>query len=451
MPATLPLMEEIIYTVQEFNHEVRSLLEKRYESIWIEGEISNLATPPSGHRYFTLKDANAQLRCAFFRQRRLYSSPDIGNGIAVIVRGKISLYETRGDFQLIVEHIELAGEGLLRRRYDELKNKLAAEGLFDSSLKPIVPELPTTIGVITSSSGAAIQDILTTLKRRYPIADVLVYPTSVQGSQAAKEIVGALERANKAPFCDVLILSRGGGSLEDLWSFNEETVVRAIVASNIPVVAGIGHEIDITLSDLAAAYRAATPTAAAEHVTPDKDELLEQIASLEYRTRLSTESNCQKEGQNIDLLTRRLRHPLELLNSHKQALRNLVDRSAFEAIGGNHQRQIALLRLTQHLHMLSPLSKIERDRVLFDSLTRRLNLRRKNLTPVPAGIVAAAQGRLQALSPQHTVGRGYAILRDFATGDVISNAQKARPGGRINAELANGQLECTIDKIGSIK
>tara|TARA_B100000029_G_scaffold512804_1_gene610484 strand:+ start:648 stop:1988 length:1341 start_codon:yes stop_codon:yes gene_type:complete len=444
------MMEEKVYTVHEFNNEVRLLLEKNYQSIWVEGEISNLASPASGHRYFTLKDESAQLRCAFFRQRQLRHSSSIENGIAVLVRGKISLYETRGDFQLIVEHIEPAGEGVLRRRYDELKNKLIAEGLFDSSLKLMTPELPNTIGIITSTSGAAIQDILSTLYRRFPIADVLVYPVSVQGKQATSEIVSALEKANKYPTCDVLILSRGGGSLEDLWPFNEEAVVRAIVDSSIPVVAGIGHETDVTLSDLAADYRAATPTAAAEYVTPDKNDLIDHLASLRYRAQLTIESYFQKQNQNIDLLSRRLRHPLERLRSYQQTLRNLIDRSVFCISGKEHRKEMALLRLSQRLLMLSPVAKIERNRVLFESLTSRLILRKKSLILDPAGLVAAIEGRLQALSPKHTLERGYAILRAQKTGDVISDAKYVNTGEHLTAELAHGQLVCTIDKIDPI-
>ena len=256
-----------IYTVSQLNRETGQLLSRHFLSIRVEGEISNLSTPASGHVYFSLKDANAQVRCAMFKNQRRRGGFKPENGKQVIVTAEVSLYEPRGDYQLIVEHIEEAGDGALRRAFDALKLKLSAEGLFDAANKQSLPALPKAIGVITSPSGAAIRDILTVLQRRFPAIPVIIYPTAVQGTNAQHEIAGAIAIANKSWQCDVLILARGGGSLEDLWAFNEEKVARAIATSSIPIISGIGHETDFTIADFAADLRAPTPSAAAEHAS----------------------------------------------------------------------------------------------------------------------------------------------------------------------------------------
>ena len=254
--------ERTVYSVSELNQTIRGLLESEFPLIWVEGEISNLAQPSSGHMYFSLKDESAQVRCAMFRGRNQFLRFTPENGQKVVIRARVSLYEARGEFQLIAEHMEDAGAGALQRAFEELKARLAAEGLFDESLKQDIPELPTRIGVITSPTGAAIRDVLSVLQRRFPAIPVLVYPVPVQGDGAAEKIVATLQLASKRKDCDVLLLVRGGGSLEDLWSFNEEIVARAIVASEIPVVCGVGHEVDFTIADFAADVRAPTPSAA---------------------------------------------------------------------------------------------------------------------------------------------------------------------------------------------
>ena len=257
-------------SVSELNRTVRRLLEDDIARIWVEGEISNLARPASGHVYFSLKDEKAQVRCAWFRQRQRGPTIHLKNGDQMLVFGKVSLYEPRGDYQIIVEQVENAGEGELRRRFEALKNKLADEGLFDTERKQPLPALPGRIGVVTSPSGAAIRDILTVLRRRFPAIPVLVYPTAVQGDAAAGEIASAIDTAVRRAECDLLIVGRGGGSLEDLWPFNEEVVARAIAACPIPVISAVGHEVDVTIADFVADVRAPTPSGAAEIAVPDQ-------------------------------------------------------------------------------------------------------------------------------------------------------------------------------------
>src|SRR5580700_5001795 len=272
-----------VYSVSRLNREVRTLLERGFGMIWLEGEISNFSRPSSGHWYFSMKDAGAQVRCAMFRQRNMLCAFTARDGQKVLLRARIGLYEPRGEFQLLVEHMEDAGLGALKRQFDELAAKLAAEGLFAPERKRPLPALPKRIGVITSPSGAAIHDILHVLARRFAAIPVLLYPVAVQGAAAAAEIIAALALAGRRAECDVLILARGGGSLEDLWAFNDEALARAIVASPIPVITGIGHEIDFTIADFAADVRAPTPSAAAELVVPDAEEWLAAFVRLSTR------------------------------------------------------------------------------------------------------------------------------------------------------------------------
>ena len=275
------LATQNILTVTQLNRATSQLLDNHFLSIFVEGEISNFSAPSSGHLYFSLKDANAQVRCAMFKsqQRRLSFTPS--NGKQVVIKARVSLYEPRGDFQLIVEHIEEAGDGALRRAFEALKIKLTAEGLFDTAHKNALPLLPQAIGIITSPTGAAIRDIITVLRRRFTAIPVIIYPVSVQGNNAKHEIVKAISLANERNECDVLILGRGGGSLEDLWAFNEEIVARAIFSSTIPIISAVGHETDITIADFVADHRAATPSAAAEHASPDQQEWLTRFNYLE--------------------------------------------------------------------------------------------------------------------------------------------------------------------------
>src|SRR5580700_1641007 len=294
-----------IYSVSRLNREVRVLLERGFGSLWLEAEISNFARPSSGHWYFSLKDAAAQVRCAMFRQRNMLCAFIAKDGQKVLVRARIGLYEPRGEYQLIVDHMEDAGLGALKRQFEELSAKLEREGLFAADRKRPLPGLPRRIGIITSPTGAAVRDILHVLARRFPAAAVLIYPVPVQGAQAAGEIVAALELAGRRAECDVLILARGGGSLEDLWAFNDERLARAIVASPIPVITGIGHEIDFTIADFAADVRAPTPSAAAELVVPDAEEWLGAFVRLSTRLQRGMRRSLDERRERLRLLARR--------------------------------------------------------------------------------------------------------------------------------------------------
>ena len=439
-------MAEKIYSVGQFTKEVRYLLEAKFRQIWVEGEISNLAAPSSGHLYFTLKDDNAQIRCAFFRNRRLRTASTVADGQLVHLRGRPSLYEARGEFQIIVDYIELAGEGLLRRRFDELKNSLNEEGLFNASHKLSLPKIPKCIGIVTSLTGAAIKDIVSTLKRRYPIASVLIYPTLVQGEEAAPGIVDAIALANQMQNCNVLILARGGGSIEDLWAFNEVNVVRAIYNSEIPVVTGIGHEIDITLADLAADYRAETPTAAAESVTPDSVDIINIVFSLDQRLQRRMDHVVQNKSQQVDILTSRLRHPMDLLHIYQQQLTNLRSRFGFAHRAVAHKRELKMLALHQKLSALTPKRFIGQYHMSLTIVQRRLQRLEKALTNERGRQLSSAVDRLRALSPDHTLQRGYSILRDAADGKLLSNIDAIYNGQTLKAEMSGGWIESTVDR-----
>ncbi len=283
LTAADPRAARDIYTVSRLTREVRTVLEHEFGVIWIEGELSNLARPRSGHWYFSLKDESAQSRCAMFRSRNRLLTFDPAEGMHVIARARVGMYEPRGEFQLIVEHMELAGEGALRAKFEQLKRKLAAEGLFDQGVKQELPVWPSRIGVVTSPSGAAVRDIVTVLKRRNPAIEVVIYPSSVQGANAAPELVRAIQTANSRGECDVLIVGRGGGSIEDLWAFNEESVARAIFASDIPVVSAVGHEIDFTIADLVADTRAPTPSASAEICSLESEDIIRALEAIEHQ------------------------------------------------------------------------------------------------------------------------------------------------------------------------
>jgi exodeoxyribonuclease VII large subunit len=391
-------------SVSQLNRQVKALLETGLTRLWVEGEISNLVRPASGHLYFRLKDESAQIAAAFFRNRQ--RGPTIGfkNGDHVLAYGQVSLYEARGDYQLIVEQIEAAGEGVLKRRYEALKRKLADEGLFDEDRKQAIPELPGRIGVITSPSGAAIRDILTILGRRFPAVPVIVYPSAVQGDAAAPELVGALQTAIRRAECDVIILTRGGGSLEDLWAFNDEQLARAIADAPIPVVSAVGHEIDFTIADFVADVRAPTPSGAAELVVPDREEWLRALAALLARVARQGRRTLEDKGQALDWLNRRL-------VAGRPAAR--VQQSI---------RQLAYLR-------------------------QRLAAAGRRMVSEPGHALRGAARALDAVSPLATLDRGYAIVTDAASGKALLRARDVKPGNDIRARLAAGELIATIREV----
>jgi exodeoxyribonuclease VII large subunit len=356
-------MSKTVLSVSELNLSAQRLLEGHFSSVWVEGEISNLSKPSSGHVYFTLKDDKAQIRCALFRMRVVKQKLDLDtlrNGLLIQAEAKVSIYPDRGDYQLIVDSVEMAGDGLLRKAYEELVKKLALEGLFQEKWKKKLPAFPKHIGVITSPTGAAIRDILSVLKRRYPLAAVTLYPSKVQGADAAPELVQALALAEQHQAADVIILARGGGSLEDLWPFNEEIVARAIFACGIPIVSGVGHEIDFSIADLVADRRAATPSAAAELVSPSQQALLEQYKAMETYLQNLTLKFLQNMAQKLDWLNKRLRHPGTQITLQLERLKNLQIRLNQVIERFLKDKRIDLQQHVRHLDNMSPLATLAR-------------------------------------------------------------------------------------------
>ena len=442
----LPI-ERDIYSVSRLNHAARELLEGSFPLLWVEGEISNLSRPASGHLYFSLKDAQAQVRCALFRgnQRGLSAAPR--DGMQVLVRARVTLYEGRGDFQLIVETLEEAGEGALRRAFEQLKNRLAKEGLFDSAAKKPLPRLPKRIGIITSPSGAVLHDILTTLKRRFPAIPVLLYPVPVQGAGAAEKIAAMIALASRRRDCDALILARGGGSLEDLWAFNEEIVARAIHACALPVVCGVGHETDFTIADLVADARAPTPTAAAEMLSPNQSDWLAALEQKERRLQRLLRDRLLAAQQHVDLLGARLVHPRERLARLRERLGTLARQLRFaqQRLGERAAHRVAAVRarLLQH----SPRARLRETQLRTSHLHAHLTHAMRDFLGHAQERQARALQTLDTLSPLNTLARGYAVLENPATGVILRHARDAKPGDRLRARLAEGVLECRVETI----
>jgi len=386
-----------IFSVSQLNSLAREILEQAIPLIWVSGEISNLARPSSGHLYFSLKDEKAQVRCALFRNsfRRISCEPE--NGMQVLVQARVSLYEGRGEFQLIIEHMEEAGDGKLQREFEKLKAQLQKEGLFALEHKKSLPTLPSCIGVVTSSTGAAVRDILSVLARRCPSIPVIIYPTQVQGADATPQIVRAIEKANARAECDVLIVARGGGSLEDLWCFNEEVVARAIYASDIPVVSGVGHEVDVTIADFVADQRAPTPTAAAELVSPDREQWLHKLSQLQTRLIQRMSSQLIHAKKDLMHLQKRLKDPSQYMREQAQRVDNLEHR-------------------------------------LTTSMQYTLTKKQQSLANVARA--------LDAISPLNTLHRGFSIAQK---GDeILKNSKQVNIGDDIQIRLRQGKLDCRV-------
>ena len=433
-----------VYTVSRLNREVRLLLEGGFPSLWLEGEVSGLARPASGHMYFCLKDAQAQIRCALFRGQARTLAVAPRDGMQVLVRARVSLYEGRGEFQLIIDHLEEAGEGALRRAFEALKARLAKEGLFDAARKRPLPRLPRRIGLITSPTGAVVHDMLTTLARRFPAIPIVLYPVPVQGEGAAERIAAMIRLAGERRECDVLIVARGGGSLEDLWAFNEEVVARALVACPIPAVSGVGHETDFTIADLAADVRAPTPTAAAELVSPDQGEWIARLREIEQRLTRFMRAELARRAQHIDWLAARVVHPRHRLTLLAQRLQTLSGRLAHAGHRHTAHHRTELLRLSARLFQCTPLARARANQMqcrhmytrMERDITRHLERRNDRLRQL-------AQS-LETLSPLRTLARGYAIAQDSRTGAVLRDADSVRSGDAIDVRLARGGLTCVV-------
>lgn len=444
MPPSPPSRD--IYSISRLVRECRAILEGSFPLLWVEGEISNLARPASGHIYFSLKDEAAQVRCAMFRMQRQRLRFQPGNGQQVLIRARVSLYEARGEFQLIAEHMEPAGEGALRLAFEQLKEKLAQEGLFETAHKRPIPLLPKQIGLITSPSGAAIRDLLTVLGRRFPAIPIVIYPVPVQGTEAPARIIRTLQLANQRRECDLLILSRGGGSLEDLQAFNDEGVARAIHASSIPLISGVGHEIDFTIADFVADLRAPTPSAAAEHATPDQYAWRQRLKEIQLLLGTRLRQRIKSERRQLDKIENRLhrQHPRQRLQQKNQRLDELSKRLLQAQHYGFALHARRLRDLQHRLGTQSPERKLEqlnfktlqlRGR-LHQCLSERLTQRRNQLEQYARD--------LHTLSPLNTLGRGYAILFRQTDGQVLRSTKQIQPGDRAKARLAEGELICEI-------
>ncbi len=391
--------EPPIYSVSELNHESNVLLSSHFETVWVTGEISNLSRPSSGHIYFSLKDDNAQIRCACFRFQQQKIDFTLENGQEIIVRAQVGLYEPRGDFQLIVQEMKLAGAGKLQIAFEKLKKELEKAGFFDDKNKKPLPIFPKHIGIVTSPTAAALRDILKVLKKRFPSIPVTIYPTLVQGDLAAAQIASAIQSANQHAVCDTLILARGGGSIEDLWPFNEAVVARAIFDSEIPIITGIGHQTDFTIADFVADVRAPTPSAAAEMATPDRAELLDQLSHYYQRLSQLIHAQLQLHRTHLLHLQKRLQHPGEKLRQQSQQL---------------DQLEMHLLRIMQH----------------------QLTLRKEKM--------AHYAQLLHNLSPLNVLQRGFSIMRLKDTNMIIKKCSDVRTNDRIVTQFVDGEVESIV-------
>lgn len=441
-PAPAP---RALHSPSSLTRLVRDLLEDTLPTVWIEGEISNFSRPASGHLYFTLKDAGAQVRCAMFKPRSTALRFRPADGLRVTARARVSLYEARGEFQLIVDSLEEAGEGALRRAFEELKARLAAEGLFDASVKRALPRFARRIGIVTSPTGAAVRDILSVLRRRYPLVEVDVLPVPVQGREAPPAIVAMLGAASRARRHDVLVLARGGGSLEDLWAFNDEAVARAIRASAIPVVSAIGHEIDFTIADFAADLRAPTPSAAAELLVPDATALMREL--LRQRMRLAQRMRRVHEAHamRLDHLLARLsaQRPQARIARATDRLRDARRRLGLLALGSLERASRHLAQAQTRLVARNPRARLAQDAMRLQAGHVRLRTLAQAAIDRPRARVVELGRALHAVSPLATLDRGYAILRT-ADGGVVRSARSVLPGTPLRARLADGELALVI-------
>ncbi|MDO1528526.1 exodeoxyribonuclease VII large subunit [Fulvimonas sp. R45] len=445
-PDDQPAPPRHILTPSTLNGLVRGLLEDALPLVWIEGELSNVSRPASGHLYFTLKDSAAQVRCAMFRPKSGWLRFRPVDGMQVLLRARVGLYEPRGEFQLVAEHMEPAGEGALQREFERLKAQLDAEGLFDPGRKRALPRYARRIGVITSATGAAVRDVLSVLARRWPLAEVEVLPVPVQGREAPPAIVAMLRKASASGRYDALLLTRGGGSLEDLWAFNDEAVARAVHASAVPVVSAVGHEVDFSIADFVADLRAPTPSAAAELLVPDAEALGRHLRQLRQRLVVLQQRRLQGLGQRVDHLLARLQaqRPQARLARDRERLAHLRRRLLGAMRERQQQRRSRLDKAHARLLAQHPRQRLQLLRRRLDEQARRLHqcverrLERERLT------LRQAARALHAVSPLATLERGYAILFD-AEGKVLRSAGEIAPGSAVRARLADGERRLHAD------
>lgn len=434
-----------IYSVSLLNMEAQRILEDGLATVWLEGEISNFSRPASGHWYFTLKDAKAQVAAAMFRGRNLQCSFLPENGRQVLVRARVTLYTPRGTFQLVVDHMEHAGEGALRQQLEILRARLAAEGLFAADRKRPVPLLPRQIGIITSPAGAAIRDVLKVLQRRCPGIPVLVYPSPVQGREAPAQLVAALARANARKECDVLLLTRGGGSLEDLWAFNDEKLARAVAASDIPIVSAVGHEMDVSLTDLVADLRAATPSAAAELLSPDQHQMQRRCRELENRLALGINRTLATRQDMLLRLRKRMQRPDQRLVQFAQQIDDLENRLAREI--RHHIRSVSQrsAQLQRRVHAQAPLGRLASSQHELQIGYQRMALRLRDGLADRRKLCGQLQQRLHTASPLATLDRGYSIT--LHNNRATKSVAEIRPGDSIRVRMHDGSLLASVSQV----
>ena len=435
-----------IISVSELNRKAKSLLEGGIPKLWIEGEISNLARPASGHMYFSLKDETAQIRCAWFKQRQHQNISAMTNGTKMLALGRISLYEARGEYQFIVEKMETAGEGDLKRKYEKLKEKLSIEGFFAEEIKKPLPKLPRRIGIITSPSGAAIRDALSVLKRRFPIVPVIIYPVSVQGDGAAPEIKLALEKANNRAECDLLIITRGGGSIEDLWAFNEEIVARAIHHSNIPIISAVGHETDVTIADFVADHRAPTPSAAAEVAVPDQQEWFNSIDNISRKLNALIIRAINNRHQTLDWFNKRLTQ-----SSPQVIVKRQIEQSInLQRVLKSSMKNFLILRgrkidkLTSRCIQSSPSQSLQKQIMRFEAIKQNIHAKGKKLIEDNQNRLQLVSRSLNSVSPLGTLDRGYAIVSEVNTNKIITNPDSLKINSKLEIRLAKGKITAAV-------
>ncbi|MEW6348016.1 MAG: exodeoxyribonuclease VII large subunit [Thermodesulfobacteriota bacterium] len=433
-----------VFTVSELTSEIKTLLEKRFPSVWVQGEISNFRPAASGHLYFTLKDESSQIRAVMFKTQSRFLRFRPEDGLQVIGWGRVSVYSPRGEYQLMLDTMEPRGFGSLMVAFEQLKEKLAAEGLFDQSRKRELPRFPGTVGLVTSTRGAAVRDMIRIIGRRWAGTSVVISATIVQGEQAPASIVAALERLAQVAGVDVIIVGRGGGSMEDLWAFNDERVVRAVAGCPIPIVSAVGHETDFTLTDFAADVRASTPSAAAELAVPDWRDLHAAVGQLATRMRVSMGNLIERRTSDVHQTVRRLRDPRALVNQWRQLLDDLTVRLANSMRGRisrlQQEREATVRRLRpEHLTRLV-IAKTELTSALSDRLKRamaeRLNQARHTIEHVSA--------RLDAISPRGVLNRGYALVVRPDTGRPVRNSRDVEIGEELAVHLSRGALDCRV-------
>jgi exodeoxyribonuclease VII large subunit len=436
-------LERSVYTVGQLNGEIKNLVESSYRSIWVEGEISGLSRPASGHIYFSLKEECSLIRCAYFRNRQIRGSFIPAEGAQVLLQGQISYYEPRGDLQLIVSYVEESGEGALRRAFEMRKKKLLAEGLFEQQAKQPVPDFPNRVGIVTSESGAVLHDILTTLKRRCPSIGVILYPTQVQGPDASAGVSNMIDLAGQRNECDVLVVARGGGSLDDLQAFNSETVARSIHQCPIPVISAVGHETDISISDFVADVRAPTPTAAAEMLSPDNRELARTIKNHELRVLNLIESLIITRRQTIDYLGSRLIHPGDKLQNHRKQRQHLVWQLTILAKKNLTDSQSQLKYCINSLKLYSPDNKVLHIRQTLTLLSQALLRNTENKIDALANTTTRIHGNITLMGPQNTLERGYAIVQNGSR-KVVTRHHDLVTGEPLEITVSTGKFNATV-------